>query len=635
MIYLKTELGILYYGDVLNEINQIEDDSVALTVTSPPYYNLRDYSTWETYQDYLDFCQELFNQLYRITMPSGFVCWNVQDSIPFPPSVTGEERYHEPVSAHHTVGLINAGFCYENTIIWYKGKGTATQKMFGCLALDSRIKLSNGAFKYIRDINVNDEIFAWGSNKIEKEKVTHIFDKSALTYEIKCRNRTIRATNNHKFLVMSRNPTGKLKYSGRFWDIKWKSTNELIYGCKITENNDHLLLPLYNECATAELPYPAELLGFFIGDGWCNHSNGRLVNRVDFEIHNHEIKSKYLSIIRNKMNLNPWITSNDDLGTLHVASIRFARWLVNNDFDHYSYEKRVPEIIFNASFDDKIKFLSGYIDADGSIDKKTGLITLTSASKRLIYDVKELFELIGVIPGNVLYDEKRRISFINSRQVISRPRYILKISLRQYQRLEFTTLKLKNIRQNVNKNNRVVSYNNQIFVPQKIFSVGNGLYLPVRDITVENYHNFIVNGIVSHNSYPYPPTTIMSNLTENIIVVRKQKGNYKRDKTFKEESKYDKNFWGQFATDFWEIPPESAKRIGHSAPFPPGIPERCIKFFTFVNDIVFDPFMGSGTTALMAETLKRRWVGCEWIKSHCELIQSRIHNEVMLGKFFK
>jgi hypothetical protein len=60
-----------------------------------------------------------------------------------------------------------------------------------------------------------------------------------------------------------------------------------------------------------------------------------------------------------------------------------------------------------------------------------------------------------------------------------------------------------------------------------------------------------------------------------------------------------------------EIGPESAKRVGHPAPFPVALASRVIELYSYVGDVVLDPFCGSGTTCVAAQQLGRRWVGYE------------------------
>jgi len=69
---------------------------------------------------------------------------------------------------------------------------------------------------------------------------------------------------------------------------------------------------------------------------------------------------------------------------------------------------------------------------------------------------------------------------------------------------------------------------------------------------------------------------------------------------------------------------ESAYRIGHPAPFPIELPYRLIQLYTFEDEIVLDPFVGSGTTCLAALKTKRRYVGYDNNKKYCELAERRI-----------
>jgi DNA modification methylase len=74
-----------------------------------------------------------------------------------------------------------------------------------------------------------------------------------------------------------------------------------------------------------------------------------------------------------------------------------------------------------------------------------------------------------------------------------------------------------------------------------------------------------------------------------------------------------------YTKSIWEFPTISAKKVGHPAPFPLELPSRLIKLYTYKDDLVLDPFMGSGTTCQAAETLGRRWIGVDMDPGYCQL----------------
>jgi site-specific DNA-methyltransferase (adenine-specific) len=78
----------------------------------------------------------------------------------------------------------------------------------------------------------------------------------------------------------------------------------------------------------------------------------------------------------------------------------------------------------------------------------------------------------------------------------------------------------------------------------------------------------------------------------------------------------------------WVFNGESKKRIGHPAPFPIELPRRCIKLFSFVDDVILDPFMGSGTTLIAARTNNRKGIGIEVDKGYCKLAEHRIRQSI-------
>jgi DNA modification methylase len=81
-----------------------------------------------------------------------------------------------------------------------------------------------------------------------------------------------------------------------------------------------------------------------------------------------------------------------------------------------------------------------------------------------------------------------------------------------------------------------------------------------------------------------------------------------------------------WAGDWWrgEIAPERATRVGHPAPFPVELPERLIQLYTYRGDVVLDPFVGSGTTAVTAVRTGRRYVGYDTEPVYIELAKRRV-----------
>lgn len=74
----------------------------------------------------------------------------------------------------------------------------------------------------------------------------------------------------------------------------------------------------------------------------------------------------------------------------------------------------------------------------------------------------------------------------------------------------------------------------------------------------------------------------------------------------------------------WTFSGESKRKIGHPAPFPVELPKRCIKLLSYVDDIVLDPFMGSGSTILAAKETHRRAIGLDFEEDYCNIAVNRI-----------
>ena len=104
------------------------------------------------------------------------------------------------------------------------------------------------------------------------------------------------------------------------------------------------------------------------------------------------------------------------------------------------------------------------------------------------------------------------------------------------------------------------------------------------------------------------------------------KGTFKREKIEGRESTIAKEEFLEFTKSVWAFASESAKKIGHPAPFPVELPYRLIQLYTYSNEVVLDPFMGSGQTALAALKSGRHYVGFELNEEYLRLAKSRIEN---------
>ncbi|MFH7836293.1 MAG: site-specific DNA-methyltransferase [Candidatus Aenigmatarchaeota archaeon] len=122
-------------------------------------------------------------------------------------------------------------------------------------------------------------------------------------------------------------------------------------------------------------------------------------------------------------------------------------------------------------------------------------------------------------------------------------------------------------------------------------------------------NNGALKGKPLFGSYPYPPTPkILDSIFENILIFKKQ-GRRKVLKEVKNGSKLSKEEWIEFTRGVWIIEPD--RKAKHPAVFPLEIPLRLVKMYSFIGDIVYDPFAGTGTTLIAAYMTGRQGIGVE------------------------
>jgi site-specific DNA-methyltransferase (adenine-specific) len=166
---------------------------------------------------------------------------------------------------------------------------------------------------------------------------------------------------------------------------------------------------------------------------------------------------------------------------------------------------------------------------------------------------------------------------------------------------------------------------------REIFSPWYCSFVALRKAGLKYRDNITWNQLNSDNdtawgSWRSASAPWLRHMTEAIIVAYKE--TWKKQNKGKSDLTRDEFL--KFVLDLWGMPTASRKKIGHPAPFPEELPYRCIKLFSYVNDIVLDPFLGGGTTALVALKLGRKFVGIEINRGYCEMALRRI--EPYLGQ---
>ena len=138
------------------------------------------------------------------------------------------------------------------------------------------------------------------------------------------------------------------------------------------------------------------------------------------------------------------------------------------------------------------------------------------------------------------------------------------------------------------------------------------------------------SGNCAWGSFRSATNPVLRDITERVVIA--SKGRFDRARPVKqrqadglpwESTILTDDFMAQ-TLDLWDIPPESARRVNHPAPFPVELPLKLINLYTFADDLVLDPFMGSGSTLVAAAMSGRRYVGYDLDPSYVEIARERV-----------
>ncbi len=140
-------------------------------------------------------------------------------------------------------------------------------------------------------------------------------------------------------------------------------------------------------------------------------------------------------------------------------------------------------------------------------------------------------------------------------------------------------------------------------------------------------------GSCAWGTFQRPSNPVLRDVTERIVIA--SKGRFDRalkpaqrsERGLPSTATISRDEFMEATTDLWEIAPESATRVGHPAPFPVELPKRVIELYTYEGDVVLDPFMGSGSTALASVQTGRHYVGFDTDEEYVAIAERRVSDE--------
>lgn len=178
-LYMK---NAVVHGDVEETIKYVPDESIHLTFTSPPYYNARDYSIYQSYEEYLNFLERIFKEVHRITKEGRFFILNTSPIIiPRISRAHSSKRYPIPYDIHPL--LVKMGWEFIDDIVWVKPEASVKNRNAGFLQHRKPLGYKPNAIteslmvyrkKTDKLIDWNIKQYSW--DKVKKSKVEEKYE---------------------------------------------------------------------------------------------------------------------------------------------------------------------------------------------------------------------------------------------------------------------------------------------------------------------------------------------------------------------------------------------------------------------------------------------------------------------------
>lgn len=139
-------------------------------------------------------------------------------------------------------------------------------------------------------------------------------------------------------------------------------------------------------------------------------------------------------------------------------------------------------------------------------------------------------------------------------------------------------------------------------------------------------------GSCAWGSWRSASNPVLRDVHEYIVVFSKQEFARIDKKGKEKKNTIERDHFLEYTKSIWTFQSESAKRVNHPAPFPVELPYRLIQLYSFADDIVIDPFCGSGSTCIAALQCERKFLGVDINQDYVKIAQERLDNYIKYGE---
>ena len=585
-------------GDCREVMANIPQPLVDLTVTSPPYNldmgydNHKDSISWD---EYLAWSSEWLEGLYRVTRDGGRLCLNV----PLDKNKGGQQAtYSDLLTVARAVG-----WKYHSTVIWNEGN-VSRRTAWGCYDKQTDV-LTNKGFKKFYEVNLDQDQIATinlNTKTFEYQKGFEFikYPFNGQMYSLLSKTFDLLITPNHNLIFTD--------FSGNFKlcevELYFKDHNSISIPQKIKSYNegqrkDWFYLPKIIDSPRShgheqidKIPMDDWLmfLGIFVTDGNCYHS----IKNRQYKTSIYQSKKEHLNELKQLLERLPFSftykSQKSEFYTCNKQLTSYLTCLKNKN------NRMIPEWILTLHPDQIKIFLKWVMIGDGSISHayKAGRIAVPST--QMSEYLTHLMIQNGQPVSNSIHKHQGGRNYHGT-------------LIRGDMDLNLITLKTSA--------NYFLSKNRGNITKQPYCGDVYCISVPNQTLCVRR------NGKITWcgNSWMSASAPYVIAPVETILILYKGETWKKPEKGVSDITREEFIAW---TNGLWTFNGESAKRTGHPAPFPVELPHRCIKLFSYVDDIIFDPFLGSGSTLVAAAMNGRKAIGIDISAKYVELARNRI-----------